>query len=534
MRKPLFVIGFTYLLSLMIANMFGLAVSVVLGITFLILSVTIILLKDINCRQTFLCVFLAAMIAFASYSIYIFISVEPVRKLDNQDANITATLVETPTKSNGRYYYLFETDSILLDNVPQNIKVRVSTTNPLDIEPYERIKGKVHFYLASDEDSSFTSRNYYDSKGIYIQGFLYEYESYSILPREVTPPYYYALQIRQSLMQSINYVLPQKEASLVNAVLLGQKQDLNNEVINDFRTDGISHVLAVSGLHISLLAAAFMMLLIYLKVPRKISALSSIGLVLLFMAVTGFVPSVMRAGIMAIIMYLGIAFSKRADTMNSLGASALILCLINPLAAGDLGLILSFFATLGLITLSPKLYAYTNSKINVPTRLDKPIRKVNGVFCATISAVLFTLPFTVISFGTISLIAPLANLLLVFPMSIMMILGLFAGILNMLNLVFLAMPIAFLAKLFADYSLIVSSLLAKIPYASISAKESFVLIAIAGIIILVAVAIYLKGDRRTYKFCTLLSILIIVGYSILYNFPCKVSISFWYNSHCKL
>ena len=145
------------------------------------------------------------------------------------------------------------------------------------------------------------------------------------------------------------------------------------------------------------------------------------------------------------------------------------------------------------------------------------MNRINQVFCSTLSAVLFTIPFTVVSFGQISLISPISNLLLVFPMSMMMIMGLIAALLNLLNLVFLAMPFALITKIIADYSLIVSSILAKIPFASINTNASFILLVVASIIILLAITIYIAKDKYLYRFSIILSILILLTSVLSYQ-----------------
>lgn len=510
MRLPLFVIGLTYFLALMLASSFGFKASLVMTVVFAGLSILSIIAKNPINSRIFTCVFMAAAIASSAFAVYTYLFVMPVSVLENKDASISGTLVELPEETNGKYYYTVETDSVLLEGVPQRIKIRVSVSNALDINPFERINCKVHFYPASGEGNSFNSRNYYNSKGIYMQAFLYEYEHYSIAPRTSSPPYYHAIKMREKIMNSVDYMLPQEEASLINAVALGQRQYLDEDIKENFSIDGISHVLAVSGLHISILSSAFMALLLRCKVPRRLAAGLSIFMVIAFMAVTGFVPSVMRAGIMAVIMYVGIMFVRRADPLNSLGAAVLILCAVNPLAAGDIGLVLSFFATMGIIILPSKIHTYIGMPGNaLDGRLQKPLNNINKVFSTALSAMLFTLPFTLISFGEISLIAPVANLLLVFPISVMMLLGVAASLLSMLGVTFLAMPFAFLAKLLADYAIFVSDFLAKLPFASINTSESFVILVVSGIIILVAVAVYLGGERL-YRFCAILSALVLL------------------------
>ena len=166
-------------------------------------------------------------------------------------------------------------------------------------------------------------------------------------------------------------------------------------------------------------------------------AAASIPLVLAFMALTGFAPSVVRAGVMQILLLLGPALSREGDTVTSLSFSLLLLLLQNPNAAMDVGLQLSFLSVAGILTVTGRLnekffhrFPLKKGK-TLPRRLyNSAVRFLVGCVTMSLGAVAFTTPITVWYFGTVSLISPLANLLTLWAVTVLFLLYLPAAALG--------------------------------------------------------------------------------------------------------
>lgn len=139
----------------------------------------------------------------------------------------------------------------------------------------------------------------------------------------------------------------------MTAMCTGDKTALSPDVTFGFRQAGLSHLLAVSGLHMAILAQAVLGLLRFLRVPRRWAALGAAGVVVPFMLLTGMTPSVVRSGVMCLVLLAGQLLRRRADSRNSLGFALLLLVLPNPYVVLDVGLQLSFAATVGLVALGP-------------------------------------------------------------------------------------------------------------------------------------------------------------------------------------
>ena len=508
MKRPLVLVGLCYLLTLAAAVSLGASVSAVLFWIFLAGFAATFFWWRTRRAVAFPLACITAAVAFGAFCIYSHTAVEPPRTLDGKTAMIQGTVCELPQQQYGRWYYTIRVDS-MGKGMPSGFKVRLSSQDGIDAGPYSRVSGKIHFFLPSGGEG-FSSRGYYASKGVMMSAYAEGQGGLTVQPPAEKPPYYYALRMRQKLLQSVKTMLPPEEASLVNGILLGEQSGLSADTAANFRTDGISHILSVSGLHMSTIAQLLIFLLLFLRVPKRTAALfASLG-VFGFMAVTCFVPSVTRSGIMCLMCLVAPLLSRRADPLNSLCAAALLICLANPYAAADIGLLLSFFATLGLVLCAGPIAGFLNRKFDRVRWLSPLVRAISGILATSAAASLFTLPIILLSFGTVSLAAPLANLLELFPSTVLIVTGAAAAVLGLFPQTFLAMPFALAAGLTAKYMQHCAAWIASLPFASISASQGFVTLWLAGTMLLFAVALALGKGKRLFPQAVCLSVILLL------------------------
>ncbi len=510
MKRPLVLVGFCYLLTLAAAVYFGPRLSLILACAALAGFLITALVPKTRAVGVFPAALLTVSLALGSFYAVHQSQVKPAELLAGRDAVIDGTVCELPYQAYNRFYYIVEVNDISLKDAPKPLKIRISSQGALNVEPYSHIKGKVHLFLPSGGEG-YSSRSYYASKGITLFSYLYEYENVRVSPPARKPLYYYALKLRSALLKSVRSMLPPSEAKLVNGVLFGDQTSLSPQVTADFRTIGVSHILSVSGLHMTTMAELILMLLLFFRVPKKpAAALAGVGVVC-FMAVTCFVPSVTRSGVMCLIYLSGMLLSRHPDSLNSLSISVLLIGLSNPYAAADVGLLLSFSATLGLILFSGQTAGYLNRKYDKIKMIGPLVRGVNGILGTTVWAVLFTLPIVILSFQNVSLAAPIANLLELVPSTLMMN---FAAIAAVINLIapqsFLAMPFALVSGLLAKYMLVCAHWLAQTPFASVSASYGFVTVWLSGTVFLIAATVLMMKSRKLFRVTALLSLILLL------------------------
>ncbi len=234
--------------------------------------------------------------------------------------------------------------------------------------------------------------------------------------------------LRRQATESINTHLSGDAGALTAGICFGDDSTLSDNAKSWFRVSGVSHLFSISGFHMVIIAQALQWLLNRLRLPRLMRALFSMVAMVFFMLMVGLEPSVVRSGLLCLLVLLGTCFRRQADTRNSLGLALLVLLAEDPFAAYDVGLLLSFTATFGLVLL------YSQLKVRILSFLPEKWRKQNnGLYqgaealvsavCLTMSASLATLPVMAVFFGEVSAVAVLTNILASTPASLLMIFG---------------------------------------------------------------------------------------------------------------
>ena len=346
------------------------------------------------------------------------------QKLAGSDCHISGQITEAPERSGEKFAYVLRVDSATDpegEPVQFSGKLRVTCVNALAAEEGDWVTGKIYAYLPGEE-----FQPYYAARGIYLSSFLYEYDGVEIEKSQGKTWKGYFLAFRSRLEDVLYTLLPEREAGLISGIVLGDRDAIPEDVSNTFRMAGVSHLLAVSGLHLTILAQFLMGVLALFRLPKKLILLLLIPVVLAFMALTGFSYSILRSGIMFLLYLIAELIDRKSEGLNSLGIAVLVLCLLNPFSAGDTGLLLSFSSTLGILLFKGRIMAKIKS--HLPMRLEasswrRPVLAVVDSMVLTVSSSVFTIPVSIFAFGAVSLVAPLANLLMVFPGSVLLVLG---------------------------------------------------------------------------------------------------------------
>jgi competence protein ComEC len=200
----------------------------------------------------------------------------------------------------------------------------------------------------------FDAENYWSKKGIFYTAFVDE-EGYLLLEHRSSNWFVNTMDgCRNYLSHALSENLTGKELAIAQALILGDKSLLDQEIKNSFTNTGAMHVLAVSGLHIGIIMHILMVVLGYF--PKMISRNNALAAVLIVMwiyaFITGMSPSVVRAVFMFSVLVLAQVFGKQYHSINALFFTGFALCLVDPFVLYDIGFQLSFLAMLGIFLLN--------------------------------------------------------------------------------------------------------------------------------------------------------------------------------------
>lgn len=323
-----------------------------------------------------------------------------------RDAELAARVLDVPEQKPGRTSLVLGTESI--DRKPVRMKVLLTGTGiPDDIGPGDilQVSGSLREPSGSRNPGGFDYANYLRRSGIRL--IMYPYQV--VRTGEGRRP---ALRsfidgIRTDAVRTIEQNIPEKEASVLVPMLLGDKSSLTPELKSAFVNAGVMHVLVVSGLNVAYCSVLFLWLFRFCGLPRRRAALLTIPFILAYMLLTGANPPVVRATVMALFVIISLALSREPLISQSLGLAAFTILLFDPQALFTPSFQLSFAATLGIVYLSPVLLVPFD---RLPSFLKYSL---GGTIAVSFAAQLAVLPLSAYYFNKISLSGFISNLVVV-------------------------------------------------------------------------------------------------------------------------
>jgi competence protein ComEC len=213
------------------------------------------------------------------------------------------------------------------------------------------------------------------------------------------------VQIRERAAEGLGQGMPSREAELARGFVLGQDDRIDEETKEDFRRSGLSHLLAVSGENVTLLALLAMPLLGMLGIPLRERLLWVLALIAVYVPVAGAGPSIQRAGVMGAVGVLATLGGRRASRLYALALAAAVTLAIDPTVGGDIGWQLSFAAVLGILFLASSIRRALVKWLG-PGRWRGALAEGLAV---TVSATLATAPLIAYHFETLSTTTLVAN-----------------------------------------------------------------------------------------------------------------------------
>jgi competence protein ComEC len=231
-------------------------------------------------------------------------------------------------------------------------------------------------------------------------------------------------QIRARAERALDSGMPAREAALARGFVLGEDERVDAATVEDFRRAGLSHLLAVSGQNVALLALLAMPLLALLGMPLRTRLLWIVAAIAVYVPLAGGGPSIVRAGVMGALTLLATFAGRRASRLYALAIAAIVTLAIDPRIGADVGWQLSFAAVLGILAIVRPLRGAIAHRLG-----SGPLRGALAEGAAvTVAATLATAPLIAFHFGEISTVSLLANLLVLPAVAPAMWLGMLSSI----------------------------------------------------------------------------------------------------------
>jgi competence protein ComEC len=370
------------------------------------------------------------------------------------------------------------------------VRLSVSRINPED-EGWREVEGDILLFVprypeyeygdvllatgqleAPSQDDDFDYKGYLEHQGIYATMRFYKSDDIErIATGQGFKPLEWVYSFRNSLSDSIARVMPESQAALTQGILLGIRYNIPDDIKDDFARTGTAHLLAISGLHLSIIAGMLLSLGIWLFGKRRfIYIWLALGVIWLYALLTGFHPPVVRGAIMASLFLSATLLGRQRTAITSLAFAAAVMVAFDPPIIFDAAFQLSFMAMVGLIFLAPPLTNLGRRAINaVMGEKGAAVSIANIVsdgFSVTLAATIAVWPLIGYYFGVVSLVGPLATFLALLALPAIIVIGAAAGIIG-LFFIPLAQGIGWVAWLFNSYMLFIVGCLAALPLSSV-------------------------------------------------------------------
>lgn len=303
-------------------------------------------------------------------------------------------------------------------------KIMVSIPLGSEVKYGDGVKFSARLNLPAERLGDFKYRRYLLANGCCLYGYADKFETYEPQMSLSEKYCYLGYVIKERFCDFADYaVMDVSLNALLKGIILGDKTDFSDRLYSQMSGSGFMHIAAVSGLHIGFLSG--FMLLIFKKLPFRLRSAAPIPVLILFMSVSDFTPSVNRAVIMAILILMGDVILRTPDTITSLFAAGLILCLANPYIVFNASFIMSFTATLFLVVFSrPFSQIASHFSFRISHRLIKQNTRLRTMLFSALNLLLTSASVSIASqigitpisayiFGRVSLLSFVGNIAVV-------------------------------------------------------------------------------------------------------------------------
>ncbi|MBC7263784.1 MAG: DNA internalization-related competence protein ComEC/Rec2 [Chloroflexi bacterium] len=377
--------------------------------------------------------------------------------------------------------------------------------------------------------ADFSYQDYLAHQGIHS---LVQYAQVSVIGHDKGNPLVAAIyRLRDRARETIALMLPEPEASLLSGILLGLDKGIPKSVADAFRATGTSHIIAISGFNLTIIAGFLALATRNTIGQRYVPHISVMGIAL-YTFLVGADPPVLRAAIMAILVAIAAYTGRWTEALTSLAVAAFLMTLWNPYNLWDVGFQLSFAATIGILIFhSPLQSAMLRVLDRFPIKgwLKALGRFFDEAIVVTFAAQITTWPIIVHNFHNFSVVSPLTNALILPVQSILMIWG---GAATPLGMIFLpaGQILAWVAWLFLTYTTHIVGWFARVPGAAIEGVEIppaflagyyafLIIIALHDKVNLPTLRVFLTRNFRLRMLFTGLAVILILTWLAVFSLP---------------
>ena len=414
MIRPILIITIGFIIGNLLGLYLNIAPVIFLVLIFFTIAINFIDYKKSNCCIRIIKIFiknniiLTCLISAFVSSIYLEICNKKFEKFYNEfnTSGITVTIIRNNKETEYKNTY-----KVRIENIKGfkdiNLILRISKSKKIILNYGDKIKVSGDYIIPEKARNygGFNYKEYLKTQKVYG---IFDADKVEILDcNNLSFIELFSNKIKLKIIENFRKILPEDTGELFLGILIGYDDNLSEDIEESFRKSSLTHLLAVSGSHIAYIIIGISYLLKLFKVPKKITSIITILVLMFFMYITDFSSSVVRASIMGIILLISLILFRKNDIQITISISILLILIENPYKILDIGLLLSYFATIGIICFS-KLNK--NSKSDI-TLKERGLEYIKDMALVTVFANIFVIPIMIYNFNTISLTFVISNVI---------------------------------------------------------------------------------------------------------------------------
>ena len=272
-------------------------------------------------------------------------------------------------------------------------------------------------------------------------------------------------KIRTEISRKIEEIYRSEFNGFVQGILIGKIDNISEKTKEDFKDSNLSHVLAISGMHVSYVILGISFIIDKTIISKKIKYYILIIFIIIYCLLTGNAVSCIRSCIMSLFAIFAKIFYRKNNFFISFFYSLIFIIILNPYNVYNVGMWLSYFGTLGIVVLFPFLDKYYNHKIK-PKKINKMFKYIFDNFLITCSAQIFIFPVILYMFNTVSITFFISNILVSFIVGPILVLGYFSIICSFIN-IHLGRVVAFFEEILISIIYYIAEICANLPFSKI-------------------------------------------------------------------
>lgn len=526
-KRPLFLAGCTAIISVSVAVKIGGGTAIFVSAALFVCGLLLAALRKPEWLPG-IAIFFVASAVFSGYYLYDMTYYQPIKALVDRTIDIEGIVEDCVQMDYGSKYQLkakvpFYPGTAPIDwftNRRNSVRMTLYSFGEPAAEMGDTITCTATIGLAQYDNEL--------GKGILLHGF----EKNGIYKRaDSQSPTAILLRARKQMLDKTKTLYSPKVRGMVQAMVLGYRLEMDYEVRETINISGVGHILAVSGLHVSIVFQVVLLMLVQAGLTKKKAALCIIPFLYIFMGITGFSPSVLRAGIMSMISCIAILLEREYDILSALGFAILCILMINPFYVLNIGFLLSVGAMLGIALFSNHIQDFIIGFAGIGRWIDN--RKEKGLWLewfvqsisVSLSVYIFSIPLLVYAFGRIPVLTAITTALVIWLMTPIVLLGFTSLIVVYASRPgrVLARSLALIVEVCSRGILYITAVMAEIPFAVIYTKALYVIVWSIGFI---AVLLWLRkmNWKRDEVIFYVLICSILLCYTGMYQFTQNINV----------